>query len=54
MRLTKICLNLFAPPYTPDYSGKVGLNLAMVWLLPVGVVRLHFRDLHAVGWREGI
>ena len=29
---------------------EVGLNLALAWLLPVAVDRLHVRDLHAVVW----
>ena len=43
----------FAPPSTPDFSGKLGLNLALAWLLPVAVVKLHDGNLHAVGWGEG-
>ena len=43
----------FAPPSTPDFSGKLGLNLALAWLLPVAVVKLHDGELHAVGWGEG-
>ena len=35
----------------PDFSDKVGLNLAQVWLLPFAVVRLHVGDLQVVvGW----
>ena len=44
-QLTKICWHLIAPPSTPDFLGKVVLNLA--------VVRLHVGDLNAVGWGEG-
>ena len=32
----------------PDFSGKVGLNLAQVWLLHFAVVRLHVGDLQVV------
>ena len=35
-----------------DFSGKVGLNLASAWLLPVVDVRLHDAALHAVGCGE--
>ena len=41
----------FAPQSTPDFLGKVCVNLA--WLLPVAVVKLHNGGLHAVGWGEG-
>ena len=45
--------NWFAPPSTQDFLGKVGLNIALAWLLPVAVVKQHDGDLHAVGWGEG-
>ena len=42
--------NWFAPPSTQDFLGKVGLNIALAWLLPVAVVKQHDGDLHAVGF----
>ena len=42
-----------APDCSPEFLGKVGLNLALAWLLPVAVIKLHVGDLHAVGWGGG-
>ena len=42
-----------APDCSPEFLGKVGLNLALAWLLPVAVIKLHVGGLHAVGWVEG-
>ena len=52
-QLTKILMHLIAPQSTPEFSGKVGLNLALAWLLPVAVIKLHVGGLHAVGLAEG-
>ena len=41
----------FAPPSTPGFSDKVGLNLALC--LVTSCSRLHDWYLHAVGWDEG-
>ena len=52
-QLTKILMHLIAPQSTPEFWGKVCLNLALAWLLPVAVIKLHVGDLHAVGWGGG-
>ena len=41
-------------PHPPQTSwAKQVETLPQAWLLPIGVVRLHAGDLHAVGWGEG-
>ena len=49
----KLCWLQIAPPSTPDFSAEQVQNFPKAWSLLVAVVRLHVRDLHAVGWGVG-
>ena len=46
-------MNLESRPSTPDFLGKVGLNLALGQVPSYCSHQSACGDLHAVGWGEG-